>query len=219
AKAETRRVAGWALDQILKLLHPFMPFITEELWGELAEHGPKREGFLMLQRWPDFGSAFANEAATEEMDWVCELISEIRSFRADLGVGAGTKVPMTLVDGDKTARARLERHRDAIMARARLETARAEHDAPNGSITTVVGGTSVALRIADLIDVGEAKVSLDKELKSLEKELTGLEKKLGNPNFVAKAPQEVVEENRERLSEGKVRVEKLIAARKALDAL
>ncbi|MEO0785311.1 MAG: valine--tRNA ligase [Pseudomonadota bacterium] len=219
AKAETRRVAGWALDQILKLLHPFMPFITEELWGELAEHGPKREGFLMLQRWPEFGGGYVHEAATEEMDWVCELISEIRSFRADLGVGAGTKVPMTLVDGDKTARARLERHRDAIMARARLETARAEHDAPEGSITTVVGGTSVALRIADLIDVGEAKARLDKELKALEKELTGLEKKLGNPNFVAKAPQEVVEENRERLSEGKVRVEKLTAARKALDAL
>ncbi|MEL6566986.1 MAG: valine--tRNA ligase [Pseudomonadota bacterium] len=219
AKAETRRVAGWALDQILKLLHPFMPFITEELWGELAEHGPKREGHLMLQRWPDFPEAFANEAATEEMDWVCELISEIRSFRADLGVGAGTKVPMTLVDAGREDRDRLTRHHAAIMARARLETARAEHEAPDGSITTVVGGTSVALRIADLIDVGEAKARLNKELKALDKELTGLEKKLANPNFVAKAPDEVVEENRERLTEGKLRVEKLTAARTALDTL
>ncbi|MEO0816638.1 MAG: valine--tRNA ligase [Pseudomonadota bacterium] len=219
AKAETRRVAGWALDQILKLLHPFMPFITEELWGELAEHGPKREGHLMLQRWPDFPEAYTNESATEEMDWVCDLISEIRSFRADLGVGAGTKVPMTLVDAGREDRDRLTRHHAAIMARARLETARAEHEAPDGSITTVVGGTSVALRIADLIDVGEAKARLDKELKALDKELTGLEKKLANPNFVAKAPDEVVEENRERLTEGKLRVEKLTAARAALDTL
>jgi len=218
-KAETRRVAGWTLDQILKLLHPFMPFITEELWEQLAEHGPNREGFLMLQPWPSLGAAFTNQAAAEEMDWVCDLISEIRSMRADLGVGAGTRVPMALVDADKTARARLERHRDAIMARARLETARAEHEVPEGSITTVVGGASVALRIADLIDVGEAKSRLDKELKGLEKELAGLEKKLANPNFVAKAPEEVVEENRQRVVDGKLRVEKLAMARTSLDTL
>ncbi|MEM1149762.1 MAG: valine--tRNA ligase, partial [Pseudomonadota bacterium] len=218
-KGETRRVAGWALDQILKLLHPFMPFITEELWEELSEHGPRREGFLMLQPWPAFADGFNNASATEEMNWVCELISEIRSMRADLGVGAGTKVPMTLVDGDKISRARLERHRDAIMARARLETARAEHEAPDGAITTVVGGASVALRIADLIDIDEAKTRLDKELKALDKELAGLEKKLANPNFVAKAPEEVVQENRQRVVDGKLRVDKLKTARAGLDTL
>ena len=219
AKGETRQVAGWVLDQTLKLLHPFMPFITEELWEALSEHGPKREGFLMLQRWPELGDAYANAAATEELDWVIGLISEIRSMRADLGVGAGTKVPMALVDADREARERLERHHPAITALARLETARAEGEAPDGSITTVFSGSDVALRIADLIDVGEAKARLDKELKSLDKELGGLEKKLANPNFVAKAPEEVVEENRQRLADGKVRVEKLTAARAGLETL
>ncbi|MEO0466586.1 MAG: valine--tRNA ligase [Pseudomonadota bacterium] len=219
AKGETRQVAGWVLDQTLKLLHPFMPFITEELWEALSEHGPQRQGFLMLQSWPEFDEVHDNPAATEELNWVTELISEIRSARADLGVGAGTKVPMTLVDADKPTRDRLDRHKGAIIARARLETARAEAEAPEGSITTVVGGTSVALRIADLIDAGEAKSRLDKELRALDKELTGLEKKLANPNFVAKAPLEVVEENRQRVVDGKIRVEKLNAARAGLEAL
>ncbi|MEM9739455.1 MAG: valine--tRNA ligase [Pseudomonadota bacterium] len=219
AKSETRRIAGWALDQILKLLHPFMPFITEELWEQLTEHGPAREGRLMLQRWPDFGEAFANPAATDEMDWVIELISEIRSTRADLGVSPGAKVPMALVDAPREDRQRLEHHHAAITARARLDTARAQAKSPKGSITTVVGGTSVSLRIADLIDVREAKARLDKELKSLEKELMGLEKKLANPNFVSKAPEAVVEENRQRISDGKVRIEKLAVARAGLEAL
>ncbi|MEM1106430.1 MAG: valine--tRNA ligase [Pseudomonadota bacterium] len=219
AKAETRRVAGWTLDQILKLLHPFMPFITEELWGALAEHGPARGDVLMRQSWPRLGSAYVNPAAAAEMDWVCDLISEIRSFRADLGVPAGAKVPMTLVGAPRANRERLTRHHAAITARARLETARAEPAAPEGSVTTVVGGASVALRIADLIDVAEAKARLDKEVAGLNKELAGLSKKLANPNFIAKAPEDIVAENRQRLADGEVRVDKLAAARAGLDAL
>ncbi|MCI4645993.1 MAG: valine--tRNA ligase [Hyphomonadaceae bacterium] len=219
AKAETRRVAGWTLDQILKLLHPFMPFITEELWEALSEHGPKRDGFLMLQDWPDFGPGYTAPEASEEMDWAIGLITEIRSTRSDLGVPAGAKVPMALVDADKTLRVRLSRHGEVIARLARLETARAEAETPEGAISTVFGDTAVALKIADLIDVAEAKARLDKEIKGLEKDITGLDKKLGNANFIERAPAEVVEENRERLADSKLRVEKLSAARTALEQL
>ena len=102
---------------------------------------------------------------------------------------------------------------------ARLETARAEAETPAGAISTVFGESTVALKIADLIDVAEAKARLEKEIKALEKDVTGLEKKLGNPNFVERAPAEVVEENRERLAEAKIRTGKLTAARAALETL
>ena len=219
AKAETRATCGWVLDQILKLLHPFMPFITEELWEALSEHGPKRAGFLMMEDWPTFDASYAAPEATEEMNWAIGLITEIRSTRSDLGVPAGAKVPMALVDADKLYRVRLERHGEVIARLARLETARAEAETPAGAISTVFGESTVALKIADLIDVAEAKARLEKEIKALEKDVTGLEKKLGNPNFVERAPAEVVEENRERLAEAKIRTGKLTAARAALETL
>ena len=219
AKAETRATCGWVLDQILKLLHPFMPFITEELWEALSEHGPKRAGFLMMEDWPTFDASYAAPEATEEMNWAIGLITEIRSTRSDLGVPAGAKVPMALVDADKLYRVRLERHGEVIARLARLETARAEAETPAGAISTVFGESTVALKIADLIDVAEAKARLEKEIKALEKDVTGLEKKLGNPNFVERAPAEVVEENRERLAEAKIRTGKLTAARAARETL
>ena len=219
AKAETRRVAGWTLDQILKLLHPYMPFITEELWDKLTEHGPERERMLVSESWPSFDGAFDAPDAREEMEWVIDLVSEVRSIRSDLGVPAGDKVPLTLVDADKTGRHRLERHTEVIVRLARLERARAEADAPDGSISTVVSGASIALTIADLIDVGEARTRLDKEIKTLEKDIGGIEKKLANPKFVEKAPAEIVEENRERLTAGSERLAKLTAARAGLDTM
>ncbi len=219
AKAETRRVAGWTLDHILRLLHPFMPFVTEELWEKLSEHGPTRQGFLMRERWPSFGKSFTSKKAREEMEWVIEAISEIRSVRSDLGVNAGAKVPMALVKARKATARRLERHREVIERMARLDSARIETEVPAGAIATVLGEDTLALRIADLIDVGEAKARLDKEIGRLEKELAGLEKKLANESFIAKAPPEVVEENRERMAEGRARQTRLKAARAGLDAL
>jgi valyl-tRNA synthetase len=219
AKAETRATCGWVLDQILKLLHPFMPFITEELWEALSEHGPKRAGFVMMEDWPTFDASYAAPEATEEMNWAIGLITEIRSTRSDLGVPAGAKVPMALVDAEKLYRVRLERHGEVIARLARLETARAEAETPAGAISTVFGESTVALKIADLIDVAEARARLEKEIKALEKDITGLEKKLSNANFIERAPVEVVEENRERLAEARVRVEKLSAARAALETL
>ena len=218
-KAETRRTAAWVLDEILKLLHPFMPFVTENLWEKLAEDGPVRAGFLMKAAWPVYESAFDNEPAAEEMDWVIDLISEVRSIKAELGVAPATKVPASLMNADEVAKARLERHNEVICRVARLEDLWARDVTPEGAVSTVFGEQTLALTIADLIDIGEAKKRLSKETGKLEKELTGLDKKLANESFVAKAPAEVVEENRERLADGKIRLEKLKGALAGLEEM
>ncbi|MEO1101068.1 MAG: valine--tRNA ligase [Pseudomonadota bacterium] len=219
AKAETRRTAGWVLDEILKLLHPFMPFVTEALWEQLGEDGPKREGFLMLEAWPSYGDAFGNDAAAEEMDWVIDLVTEVRSVRADLGVSPGSKVPASLVNASETNAARLGRHGEVISRLARLEGLGVVEETPAGAVTTVVDEALLALKIADIIDIGEAKARLTKEIASLEKDVTGIEKKLGNENFVSRAPADVVEENRQRLADGKERLEKLKGAEARLAQL
>ena len=219
AQKETRQTAGWVLDETLKLLHPIMPFVTEVLWEKLADGGPQRDGFVMRQDWPDFDSGFDAPDAAEEMDWVIDLISETRSIRSDLGVPPAAKTPATLVGADDTAQRRLACHKDVIQRMARLEPLRAASSSPEGAVSTVVGGASLALEIADHVDIAEAIARLDKELASLTKDVTSTEKKLSNENFVSRAPTEIVEENRQRVIDGKARLEKLTAARKALDSI
>ncbi|MFN3910514.1 valine--tRNA ligase [Hyphomonas sp.] len=215
AKAETRAVCGYVLDESLKLLHPFMPFVTEELWERRAPGRADAKGFLMLQTWPGV-TEFGNAAATEEIEWLIEMISEIRSLRNDLGVPAGAKVPLTLVNPSNIDAARLERHDEVLRRMARLDDTGTSPSLPAGAVSTMVGGSVVALRIADLIDIGEAQKRLDKEVAQLEKDILATEKKLANADFVARAPEEIVEENRDRVKDWTQRRDKLKAARTAL---
>ncbi len=218
AKAETRAVCGYVLDESLKLLHPFMPFVTEELWERRAPGRAHELGFLMLQKWPE-ASAFGNAEAREEIGWLIEMITEIRSLRSDLGVPAGAMVPMTLVNPSMKDAQRLERHDEVLRRMARLEEISTGPALPAGSVSTVVGSSVAALRIASFIDIGEAQKRLDKEIAGLEKDIVSTEKKLGNADFVARAPVEIVEENRERLKDWSLRRDKLKAARSALAGL
>ncbi|GGA53384.1 valine--tRNA ligase [Pelagibacterium lentulum] len=211
AKAETRATAAWALDQILKVLHPFMPFVTEELWAETGKAGPARDGFLMLSDWPDLkGLEFAE--ADAEMGWLLEVISAIRSVRTEMNVPAGAKVPLAVVGGDKTTENRIETHRAAIGRLARVETIALDDAVPEGSAQFVVGEATWALPLAGVIDIEAEKLRLGKDLKKLDGEITGLEKKLGNEQFLAKAPDEVVAEQRERLEEARARRDKIQSA-------
>jgi valyl-tRNA synthetase len=215
AKAETRAVCGYVIDESLKLLHPFMPFVTEELWERRAPGRADEQGFLMLQAWPEI-TGFGHAAATEEIEWLIEMISEIRSLRNDLGVPAGAKVPMMLVNPAEVDAERLERHDDVLRRMARLDDTGTSPGLPAGAVSTMVGTSVVALKIADLIDIGEAQKRLDKEVAQLEKDITSTEKKLANADFVARAPEEIVEENRERVKDWTLRRDKLKAARTAL---
>ncbi|KAA0909781.1 valine--tRNA ligase [Aquicoccus porphyridii] len=195
ARDETRATMRWVIDQTLILLHPIMPFITEELWQQTA----KRDGQLMLTDWPDYGASLIDPAADREMNWVIALIEEIRSARQQMHVPAGLHLPMlqrTLDDAGRTAWARNE---VMIKRLARIESLSEADDFPKGTITIPVEGGEFGLPLADIIDVDAEKARLQKTLDKLAKEIGGLQGRLNNPKFAENAPEEVVEEARDNL--------------------
>ncbi|WP_240007325.1 valine--tRNA ligase [Pseudaquidulcibacter saccharophilus] len=199
-KAETRKTAAWVIDEILKLLHPFMPFITEELWGKVAEFGHGREDMLINQAWPKYPLALINDDVEKEIAWVIDLISGIRSLRAETNINAGTKITAILVGGTQDSVNLLEKYQDVIDRLARLEYSTSANETPKGSVTFVHNEAVVALPLAGVLDVEAEKVRLSKEVARCIAEIKKIEGKLGNENFVARAPQEVVDEQKERLA-------------------
>ncbi len=213
-KDETRAVTAFVLRETVKLLHPVMPFITEELWDKLghrAEHGA-----LIGQPWP---VPLALDAASDaEIGWLVKLISDIRSARAELNVPAAAKLRMLVVGGDGTTAARLETHRAAIERLARIEGIEAAPAAPKGALQIVVGEATYALPVTDVIDLKAEGARLQKEIKKLADEVVKIDAKLGNAAFVSKAPEEVVEEQRERRSQAEQTRERLSTALERLGA-
>ncbi len=212
AKLETRRTAAWALDQILTLLHPFMPFITEELWARLGDFGHKRDGMLITSQWPQLSLDLVDAKAEAEINWMVELISETRSTRSQLNVPAGAKIPLLLIGADGPTQARLERYQDLIDRMARLEYSTSADAAPKGSVTFVLQGATVALPLEGVVDLPVESARLTKEIAKLEGEVKKMDQKLGNADFVSRAPEEVVDELRERREDTGATVEKLSAA-------
>ncbi len=219
AKAETRAMVAWTLDQILVLLHPVMPFITEELWAKTAEEGgPARAGLLIAQRWPAYDQAWVDASAEAEIGWLVDLVTEIRSIRAEMNVPPGARVPLTLSGAGDVTLARLERHRDLLMTLARLDSA-GPGEAPAGSVPFVTGEATAALAIADFIDLAAERARLTKEIAGHDADIERVNRKLGNPDFLAKAKEEVIEENREKLAEAQAARAKLEAALGRLSAV
>ena len=201
AKIETRQVAAWTLDHILRLLHPFMPFLTEELWDKLSEFGPKRANMLIVERWPALSDKLIDEGAREEIDWLIRLIGETRSLRNEVSVPAAQKIPLLLVGAAPASRKRLERHQELIDRLARLEYSTTADAAPPGSAAFVLDEATVVLPLAGIIDLAAERARLGKEIARCTAEAGKIAGKLGNEQFVARAPEEVVEEQRERLAE------------------
>jgi valyl-tRNA synthetase len=192
AKAETRATSAWVLDQIFTLLHPFMPFITEELWGQTA----KREVMLIDATWPEY-KGLGDASADAEMTWVIKLISEVRSVRAEMNVNAGAKIPCVLVGAGHEARRRANAWEAEIMRLARLSSLTFEDDAPKSSMQIAIEDATVALPLEGMIDFDKERTRLNKELEKIAKDMGGIDGRLNNPAFVAKAPQEVLDESRE----------------------
>lgn len=220
AKAETRATAAWALDVILKLLHPVMPFITEELWQKTAEFvGPARESMLISAQWPDLPESWIDAEAEAEIGWLVETVGEIRSIRAEMNVPPSAKPALSVVGAGAETKARLARHRDLLLTLARLDSAREADATPAGSVPIVMGEATGALAIADFIDLAAEKARLTKEIAGHVGEIEKVNKKLGNPDFLARAKEEVVEENRERLAEAEAAKAKLEAALSRLESV
>jgi valyl-tRNA synthetase len=216
AKAETRATTAWALDQILKLLHPFMPFITEELWAHMVEHGVKRRSLLALAQWPEL-DGLADAAADEEIGWVVQLVSEIRSLRTEMSIPWTQSMPLVLTGSEKGLKARVDRHEDTIVRLAKLEGITIAKAVPKASAVFVVGETTAALPLAGIIDMGAEKARLEKEIAAATSDLAKMDAKLANPAFVEKAKPEAVEETRERKAELEAGIRKWSAAVARLD--
>jgi len=216
AKAETRATAAWVLDQILTMLHPFMPYITEELWEKTAEGG--RAGMLIGGDWPQYDFR-ADQAADAEMDWVVQLVTAVRAVRSEMNVPPGAKLQAILRGaGDETAR-RLDAHRDIIQTLARLDSVTLGDEAPKGSVQVVVGEATVVLPLAGHIDVAQEQARLSKELSKIEAEMAKIDKKLGNEAFISKADPEVVQEQRERRDDYLAKRAKIAEALERLRAM
>lgn len=199
AKSETRQTSAWVLDQILKLLHPFMPFVTEELWEKTAEFSPKREKLLISETWPDFVKNLHDEDAESEIGWVIEIISGVRSLRAETNIPAGAKIPAILVGANQESCNLLEKYQDEIDRLARLDYSTSANEMPKGAVSFVLDEAIVALPLAGVMDVESEKARLQKEIARCEAEAAKINGKLSNENFVARAPAEVIEEQRNRL--------------------
>ena len=214
AKAETRAMTAWTLDQTIKLLHPVMPFITEELWTQLGG-----EGLVMGAAWPEFPETFIDADAGAEIGWLVDLVTEVRALRGEMNVPPAAKPPLTIVAPDGQIAARVERHRDLLLTLARVSSVEAADAAPAGAVTFVSGSTTAALALADLIDLGAERARLEKAVADFDSDIGHVNKKLGNPNFVARAAPEVVDEQREKLAAAEAGKAKMHAALKRLEDL
>jgi valyl-tRNA synthetase len=208
ARDETRATVAWCIDIISQILHPFMPFLTEELWAVKGEAGPARATLLCHADWPVL-DGLEDSRAEAEIGFVVDLISEIRSVRAEANVPGGAQVDLALVGVRDATRDVAHRWEAMILRLARASSLAFVDVAPPQSAQVVVRGETIAMPLAGLIDIAGEKARLTKEIARLDGDIAGTERKLANADFVARAPEEVIEENRERLAEAKARQAKL----------
>jgi valyl-tRNA synthetase len=218
-KAETQAATAFVLDEIVKLLHPFMPFITEELWAIKGEEGPARDGVLALAPWSDL-SGFESPAAEAEIGWVVDLISEVRSVRSEMNVPAGAQIPLVVISGSDAAVADRKTRWEATIKRlARLSDIAFAAEPPPKSVQLSVRGTLVALPLEGVIDFAAERTRLVKEIAKHKSEAEKIESKLGNEDFLRRAPDDIVEEQRERLAAARSQLARLETALSRLGAV
>ncbi|MEH2527751.1 MULTISPECIES: valine--tRNA ligase [unclassified Bradyrhizobium] len=238
AKTETRAMIAWARDEILKLLHPFMPFITEELWAVTA----RRDGLLVLAEWPRKASSvtaeqiaamamagpgdpliapataalyaedFSDPAAEAEIGWVVDLVTAIRSVRSEMNIPPATLIPVVLSGASAETKDRAQRWNDIVKRLARLAEIDFADRPPEGAVQLLVRGEVVALPLKGVIDLSAEKARLDKEIVKADADIKRVDAKLGNEKFVANAPEEIVEEEKEKREAAVARKEKLLEA-------
>ncbi|KIU27694.1 valyl-tRNA synthetase [Methylobacterium radiotolerans] len=206
-RAETQASVAFLIDQVAKLLHPFMPFLTEELWAIKGADLPER-GLLTLAAWPDLGG-LADAAAEAEVGFVVDLVSQIRSARSETNVPAGAQIPLVMVGAAPEIRARAEAWRDTLLRLARLSEITFAETPPKNSVQLLVRGSVAALPLEGVVDLAAEVARLRKEQGKAQGEIKKIDAKLGNADFVARAPEEIIEENRERRESESARLAKI----------
>ena len=216
AKAETQATAAWALEEILRLLHPFMPFVTEELWQRTSQ---ARANMLILDSWPSHGDDVVDETVSAEIDWVIRMITAVRSVRSEMNVPPGARIPLLLQGADGETLARMKRHKELLLTLARLESAAGlDGDLPPGSIQTVVDEATLVLPLADVIDIAQERERLAKELDKVRGQIGQIEKKLANEKFTSRAPAHVVQAEQDRKADAEQTGARLEAALERLQS-
>ncbi|WP_223568643.1 valine--tRNA ligase [Agrobacterium tumefaciens] len=210
AKRESQACAAYVLEEIYKLLHPFMPFMTEELWARTAGEGEERDDLLCLTDWST--PEFRDDAAAAEINWLIDLVSGIRSARAEMNVPPGATASLVVVGANTSTEARLDRHAAAIRRLARADEIRAAEVAPKGSAQIIVGEATVCLPLGNLVDLAAEQTRLEKAIGKVDAEMERIDKKLSNEKFVANADPEVVAAERERKAELEVQLASLRTA-------
>ena len=205
AKQEAQACAGYVLDQSYRLLHPFMPYMTEELWDKTASG--RRDGLLCHAGWP--APEFADEAAADEINWLIDLVSQIRSVRAEMNIKPGLKLPLIITGADDRTRKLTVAHEAAILRLARIDSIEIAETAPKASAQIVIGGATACLPLEGVIDLSAEIARLKKEQGALDKEVRQLSGKLANEKFIANAPAEIVEQNRDRLAAAEAKRQKI----------
>ena len=217
ARGETRATAAWVLDRTLILLHPFMPFITEELWARLGGRGAPRATMLILAEWPE-AKGLVDADAEAEFDWVIRVVSEIRSIRAEMNVPAAAKIQLLVRDANQTTLERLDANNDALETLARLKHISPADTTPKGSVQFVLDEATYALPLEGVIDIAAETGRLNREIAKANAEITQLQAKLANENFTSRAPAHVVEQQRQRKADAQAVHAKLNNALKRLEA-
>ncbi|WP_422367033.1 valine--tRNA ligase [Pelagibius sp.] len=209
AKAETRATALWVLHKALFLLHPIMPFLTEELWQQTGEGGAD---LMTTASWPDFDQGLIDAEADAALNWVVRMIGQIRAVRSEMNVPPGARIALIVNEASEISKARVGDHETLIKTLARVETIAYDQPVPEGSVQDVLEESTLVLPLADVIDLAQEQARLKKEMDKLKGEIGKLDKKLSNEQFLAKAPAEVVEEQRARLADGQQAMDKLQSA-------
>jgi valyl-tRNA synthetase len=208
AKNETRATLAHVRDQVLKILHPFMPFITEELWKVTAPTG--RDTLLALTPWPGEHPYFID--AHEEVGWLIDLVTSVRSVRAEMNVPPGSLIPLDLVNPSTATLARVERWDAALNRLAKISGTYTRDRASDGAVQLVIGAEVVALPLKGVVDLAAERARLDKEIAKADADIKRVDAKLGNEKFVANAPAEIVEEEKEKREAALARKAKVLEA-------
>ena len=206
AKAEARACAAHVLDEIYKILHPFMPFMTEDLW----DHRADRHGLLCHAAWPQPG--YENDQAADEMNWLVDLVSGLRSVRAEMNIPPSATAPLVVVGADERTAEWLLRHDPAVKRLSRVDDVVLEQRVPKGAAQIVVREATFCLPLGTLIDLEAEKARLQKALGKLDADIGKIDKKLQNDKFVANAKPEIVESERRKLGESMAQRDKLAVA-------
>ncbi|RCK34561.1 valyl-tRNA synthetase [Thalassospira xiamenensis] len=221
AKAEIRAVTAWVLDQILLILHPVMPYITEELWEKSADN---RATLLMSQAYPKFDDVLIDRVAEDEIDLAIRLIGNIRGVRSEMNVPPAAEVPIYLVDASDAMKAAVTAQEAQVKRLARVAAVefKGQGDVETiakGAIQTVVDGVTVFVSVADFIDIAAEKSRLEKEIDGKTKYIKGQEGKLSNESFVSRAPEHIVATEKAKLEEARDTLAKLQEAHARIAAM